>query len=88
MHKNFLSFMALLGAVSFIGLQSPAVVAQSFFRAKDPGVRGGTADAGAPISVLSMGQLAFFAGGQQEFLEEENVAKGLGPMMNLDSCAC
>src|SRR5215475_6341608 len=59
----------------------------SSFVARDPGVRGGPAGAGAPFDALTQTQLAVFQAGQEEFEGEEAVADGLGPTMNLDSCA-
>src|SRR5262249_5280502 len=35
---------------------------------------------------LTKGQLALFAASMADFLDAENVADGLGPRMNLDSC--
>jgi len=55
--------------------------------ARDPGVRGGAAGAGAPLGGLTKTELAFFNAGTGEFVEEEDVADGLGPTMNLGSCA-
>src|SRR5262249_20543727 len=55
--------------------------------AKDPGPRGGAAGAGEPLAGLSEPELAFFDAGKDDFAEVENVADGLGPTMNLDSCA-
>ena len=55
--------------------------------ARDPGVRGGAAGAGAPLAGLTKTELAFFNAGTTEFAEEEDVADGLGPTMNLGSCA-
>ena len=54
--------------------------------ARDPGVRGGAAGAGAPIAGLTKTELAIFSAGKDDFAEEEEVADGLGPMMNLGSC--
>src|SRR2546426_12340310 len=54
--------------------------------ARDPGVRGGAAGAGAPIAGLTKTELAFFSAGKDEFAQEEEVADGLGPTMNLGSC--
>src|SRR6266436_725417 len=54
--------------------------------ARDPGVRGGAAGAGAPIAGLTRTELAFFSAGKDDFAEEEEVADGLGPTMNLGSC--
>src|ERR1700693_2807877 len=55
--------------------------------ARDPGVRGGAAGAGAPIAGLTEGEPAFFNAGKDDFEEEEKIADGLGPTMNLGSCA-
>ena len=55
--------------------------------ARDPGVRGGTAGAGGPIAGLTGRQLEFFTDGKVDFEEVEVVADGIGPRMNLDSCA-
>src|SRR5262249_40654361 len=55
--------------------------------AKDPGVRGGAAGTGGPIAGLKKNELAFFDAGKDDFVEEETVREGLGPTMNLDSCA-
>ena len=54
--------------------------------ARDPGVRGGAAAAGAPLTGLTTAELAFFNAGKEDFEEEESVAEGLGPTMNLGSC--
>src|SRR5689334_15176029 len=56
------------------------------FAAHDPGVRGGGPDAGGPIFGLTANQQAFFDQGKDDFNEVEEVADGLGPVMNLDSC--
>ena len=55
--------------------------------ARDPGVRLGPAAAGAPVAGLTAGQLALFNAGRDDFAEAEKVPDGLGPTMNLDSCA-
>ena len=55
--------------------------------ARDPGVRGGAAGAGAPIAGLTNTELAFFNAGKDAFEEEEKIADGLGPTMNLGGCA-
>jgi CxxC motif-containing protein (DUF1111 family) len=55
-------------------------------RAQDPGVRAGVA-AGASVDGLSAGQQQYFTRGQADFAEAESMAEGLGPRMNLDSCA-
>jgi len=55
-------------------------------KARDPGARPGTG-AGGAIAGLTPNQLKFFQAGQLTFAEQEAVADGLGPTMNLDSCA-
>src|SRR5438874_375059 len=59
----------------------------SLSAARDPGVRGGAAGAGAPIAGLSATELALFNAGKDDFEEQEKAADGLGPTMNLDGCA-
>jgi CxxC motif-containing protein (DUF1111 family) len=56
------------------------------FVARDPGVRGGEAGAGAPYADLTPGQYAVFAAGLEDFTEEDGIGSGLGPRFNLDSC--
>src|SRR5262245_55197262 len=55
--------------------------------ATDPGVRTGPAGAGGPIPGLGFTQGQLFADGLDTFNEVDDVAGGLGPRMNLDSCA-
>jgi len=55
-------------------------------KAKDPGPRAGI-DAGLPLPGLTPTQLYYFNAGKEDFEEVETVADGLGPTMNLDSCA-
>src|SRR5579871_5260172 len=54
----------------------------------DPGIRSGPPGAGQPLaSGMSGGEMAFFTGiATAQFNETENVANGLGPRFNLDSC--
>jgi len=77
--------------VALLFVQSDYVASQQFggttFRASDPGVRGGAAGAGGQIAGLTDNQGAFFASGLADFSEAEDVPDGLGPRMNLDSCA-
>ena len=77
-------FMALVG----IGLvvSQARMASQSFTRAQDPGVRGGSPAAGGAVAGLTAGQLEYFTAGQVDFAEAEEVGDGLGPRMNLDSC--
>jgi len=61
---------------------------QSYSRARDPGVRdpNGPKGAGGHIEGLSPNEILFFEAGKADFEEVEDVADGLGPRMNLDSC--
>jgi CxxC motif-containing protein (DUF1111 family) len=71
---------AFLLAVSGIGLsQGPA---------KDPGLRGGPASAGTSLSDLSTELTQLFRAGAAKFAKIDTVTgDGLGPRMNLNSCA-
>jgi CxxC motif-containing protein (DUF1111 family) len=55
-------------------------------RVRDPGVRGGAPGAGGPLANLSTYERRFFALGLEDFNEAEDVADGVGPVMNLDGC--
>jgi CxxC motif-containing protein (DUF1111 family) len=76
-----------LAAASFffsqVEIASPAGPA---VRASDPGVRSG-ASAGDPIANLTASEAQFFAAGKDEFEAVDADDDGLGPTMNLDSCA-
>src|SRR2546426_10058186 len=83
-----LSTIAVVGffvGCSVSNVDTPSSVDPSS-AARDPGVRGGTPGAGAPIAGLTKTELAFFSAGKDEFAQEEEVADGLGPTMNLGSC--
>jgi CxxC motif-containing protein (DUF1111 family) len=62
-------------------------IAWSAVNALDPGVRPGSAGAGTPFATLTPNQRALFDAGLADFNEAETVSEGLGPRMNLDSCA-
>jgi len=73
-------------------IQTDFVSSQSF-RARDPGVRedppNAPPSAGGPINNLTLNEGKFFVAGKADFEEVEDVADGLGPRMNLNSCgAC
>jgi CxxC motif-containing protein (DUF1111 family) len=53
----------------------------------DPGVRAGSVNAGTPLSSLTSTQLQYFQDGQTRFQEVDQVANGLGPTFNSNSCA-
>jgi CxxC motif-containing protein (DUF1111 family) len=57
--------------------------------ARDPGVRGGLPGAGGHLAGLQSYEIEAFEVGKEDFDEREEVADGLGPVMNLDGCgAC
>ena len=65
-------------------------VLQADFQATDPGVRQdplNVKSAGDPLPNLSSGEQALFSAGLEDFAEADTIATGLGPRMNLDSCA-
>ncbi len=80
-------FVAFLIIFSF----AAAVVGQ--MGARDPGPRGGSIDAGQPLTVVASdaGLSAFFADGSTRFQEIESVRggnnNGLGPRFNSNQCA-
>jgi CxxC motif-containing protein (DUF1111 family) len=53
----------------------------------DPGVRGGPAGAGGPLPGLTNNESKFFTAAQAVFEEVDEVAGGLGPRFNMNSCA-
>src|SRR5262245_49056 len=62
------------------------VTAISSSQTRDPGLRGGAPGAGCPLPGLTSAQLAAFNAGLVAFQEIDDVAHGLGPRFNLDSC--
>jgi CxxC motif-containing protein (DUF1111 family) len=76
----------VVAGVLFVVAAAGAAGAQQFV-ARDPGVRGGPAGAGAPLAGLTASQQAFFDAGSTEFQQAEGLSEGLGPRFNLDSCA-
>src|SRR5262249_3216001 len=63
-------------------LWAPAALAQT-----DPGPRPGPAGAGGPLPGLSANEVAFLTAAKASFQEVDTFANGLGPRMNLNSCA-
>ena len=55
-------------------------------RARDPGPRTTTGDAGGPLDGLDAKQMHAFNVGKADFEEAEEPDEGLGPTFNLDSC--
>ena len=77
----------MLSASAYLVCDASAQVAQ------DPGVRGGPAAAGGPLSGLSTPQLNFFNAAFARFQQVDSVSGtiesgvGLGPLFNANSCA-
>ncbi|TMG70278.1 MAG: hypothetical protein E6H80_13165 [Betaproteobacteria bacterium] len=86
--KKLVVALLILAVIGFFLLRDEFQSSEdSSSAARDPGVRGGAAGAGGPIAGLTKTELAFFNAGTDEFAEEEGIADGLGPTMNLGSCA-
>ena len=86
--KKVVVALLILAVVGFFLLRDEIPSADDSSSAtRDPGARGGAAGAGAPIAGLTGTELASFDAGKEDFEEEEGVADGLGPTMNLGSCA-
>ncbi|MEA3179434.1 MAG: hypothetical protein QOI59_2957 [Gammaproteobacteria bacterium] len=54
--------------------------------AADPGPRPRTGSEGGHLANMTANEIAFFNDGQVTFAEAENLADGIGPRFNLDSC--
>jgi CxxC motif-containing protein (DUF1111 family) len=87
----FLSLTVLSGGPPS---QAQAVLPEAKFVVRDPGVRGGPAGAGGPLSGLNDAEQRFFSAGLATFQEVDSVqgtipgtGVGLGPRFNLDACA-
>jgi CxxC motif-containing protein (DUF1111 family) len=76
--------LVLTSVVGFFFFHSQIATSVDF-SARDPGVRDG-ADAGGPLPGLTANQRAFFDTGKADFNSAEDVADGLGPVINLDAC--
>jgi CxxC motif-containing protein (DUF1111 family) len=84
--------MFVVCSVVVAGFFETPVIAQSQFNSnsgsqvKDPGVRAGSVIVGKPLSTLSPSQMQFFTDGLARFNEIDQVANGLGPTFNSNSC--
>lgn len=78
--------MGRAAAAAAMLLLSVVVGVSGWFVPADPGVRGGTPGAGAPLSGLTSSQQAFFDAARVQFEEADGADEGLGPRFNLDSC--
>lgn len=63
-----------------------ALAAVSLAAQTDPGPRRGPALSGRPLAGLTTSELSLFQKGKEAFEEIDDVADGLGPRFNLDSC--
>src|SRR5438093_1590939 len=79
--------LVLAAVLLFVSRDDMSFLAEPSSAARDPGPRAGAPGAGAPIVGLTESEFALFNNGKGEFEEEEDVADGLGPTMNLGSCA-
>src|SRR5919201_1711982 len=74
--------MIAFGAVFVLQVFTAAAIT----RAQDPGVRTGLPDSGDPLAGMTGPELQCFLAGKEDFVEADDIADGLGPRMNLDSC--
>jgi CxxC motif-containing protein (DUF1111 family) len=83
------STLVVLAAVGLISSFQVKMSSQtpSLTVAHDPGPRTGDPAAGNPIAGLTAQQTEYFNAGKLDFSEAESPEEGLGPRMNLDSCA-
>src|SRR6266850_348450 len=79
--------LVLGGVLLFVSRDDMSFLDEASSAARDPGPRVGAAGAGAPIAGLTESEFMLFNNGKGEFEQEEDVADGLGPTMNLGSCA-
>jgi CxxC motif-containing protein (DUF1111 family) len=83
----------ILLSLSLLILLLPLGIGSAYGQAVDPGPRGGTISAGAPIAGLTADQSRFFQNSLGQFTQVEGVpnpapgAGGLGPTFNGNSCA-
>jgi len=87
-----------LSALAFFAVHAPLALGEGIhdhdhdqgwhnFGARDPGVRAGSAAAGAPLTGLDSYEQTYFLAAQALFITPEGIGDGLGPRFNLDSCA-
>ena len=78
--------LASLTAILVASVSLPSLAPAQGRGPTDPGVRGGAAGAGDPLTGLTDAERAFFTAAQAVFAEVDAVPDGLGPRFNLDSC--
>jgi CxxC motif-containing protein (DUF1111 family) len=81
------SVRVLLAATVILLLGLAQNLTAQFRGARDPGVRGGGAGAGGPLTGLTTDEKEMFTVGLEDFSEEEGVTDGVGPRFNFVSCA-
>jgi CxxC motif-containing protein (DUF1111 family) len=86
MNAKHVAPLVLSAAIAGLFVSQMRTASSVDFVSQDPGVRDTGPGAGGPLAGLSSAQTAFFRAGADEFAEEDGVAEGLGPRMNLDSC--
>ena len=90
----------MLFAPAYFACKAFAQTSSAALRPQDPGVRGGPAGAGGPLSGLGTAELNFFNAALARFREVDSVSgtindapagtqngSGLGPSFNMNSCA-
>jgi CxxC motif-containing protein (DUF1111 family) len=85
MRQGFTAFISFVAVAAAAMVQLEPATGQD--AARDPGLRPGPAGAGGPIDGLTANEMKFFQRGKEDFEEVEEIEEGLGPTMNLDSCA-
>ena len=78
--------LASMSAILVASVSLPSLAPAQGRGPTDPGVRGGAAGSGDPITGLSATERAFFEAAKDVFAETDGVPDGLGPRFNLDSC--
>ena len=87
MSKRKWQLLSVVLVVAFFALSGVIQAqVQSLFQARDPGVRGGPAGAGGPITGLTADETEMFNVGMEDFSEEEGVTDGVGPRFNFVGC--
>jgi hypothetical protein len=81
------AFLALIVVVCLSGIAYPQTVNGSGGGPADPGPRSGPPAAGGAISGLGSDLINLFNQSQGTFQEVDDIAEGLGPRFNADSCA-
>jgi CxxC motif-containing protein (DUF1111 family) len=76
----------VMGVATILGLIAPAAADGPKTGVVDPGPRGGLPGAGGPLPGISADELSFFNAALATFEEIDDVAKGLGPRFNGNSC--